>query len=93
MCTTHNIPTSITIHHINSGWCNKPEGILQILYESVWINTALVKNPQFMRYWRKGKKEDTNDDTDLIKEECRIYSLTPLLLSCKYVCDKKKDIE
>ena len=51
------------------GWCNKPKGMLQILFERGLIDCTLVNTPRSMRYSKKGKAKDFSEDTGELLHE------------------------
>ena len=65
MCNLHNIGTVKSVGKITPGWCNKPKGMLQVLFERGYIDPSLVKTPKCMRYSKKGKEVDIGEDGEL----------------------------
>jgi len=93
LCIANNIPITIPSQNIKPGWCNKPKGMLQILFERGWIDRTLVKTARSMRYSKKGKTKDVSEDTGELLHEYRKYSLSYLLSQCKDFQQQKSDLE
>ena len=79
----------VTIRNIRPGCCNKPKGMLQILYERGFIDVTLVRTPRSMRYSKDGKKEEMDAETGEVKDECKCFSLTHLLSQCTDFINQK----
>ena len=62
--------------------------MMQVLYERGYID---VNNHK--RYSKNGKKNDFDENTKELKEECTKYSLTYLLSQCSDFKNQKTDIE
>ena len=92
MCDLHNIPTVKSVADIIPGWCERPKGVLQILYERGYIDKDLVKNPNSMRYSRKGREEDIDEDGQLIENGKR-FSLDYLVDNCEDFVNELNDLE
>ena len=50
LCEARGLPTNIEIKKVTEGWCQKPKGALQILFERGWIDPANIH-----LYTEKGK--------------------------------------
>ena len=93
LARNNNIIIEKITQNIKSGWCDKPKGMLQILWEQGWIDSNLVKTSRTMRYSKSGKKIDMDKETGVIKEECKKFSLVHLLSKCKDFSSEKSDME
>ena len=89
----NNISIFTTNKKIDKGWCGAPKGMLQVLYERGHIDATKVKNVRSSRYSKNGKKEDYHNDTGLLKEECKQYSLTYMLSRCSDFKNEITDLE
>ena len=89
----NDISISTTDYQIEKGWNEAPKGMLQILYERGYIDVTKVKTVRSSRYSKKGKKDDFNVDTGLIKDEFKQYSLTHLILQCSDFRNEISDLE
>ena len=93
LCNSKKIPIKVSTQNIKPGWCHKPKGILQILFERGWTDHTLVKSPRSMRYSKKGESKDMNVETGEIQHEFKKYSLTHLLSKCKDFENQKTDLK
>ena len=67
--------------------------MLLVLYKRGYIDITKVKTVRSSRYSKKGKKDDFHEDTGLIKEECKQYSLTYLISQCSDFKNEISDLE
>ena len=93
MCTERNISTQAFTNITTPGWVNKPKGLLQILFERGFIDPELVKKPSKMRYSRNGKKDDIDETTGVVKDDCQRYALSYLMNNCSDFINQKTDVE
>lgn len=77
LCQNMAIPLTVDEPQVKPGWMNKPKGMLQILYERGWINTAIPLST----YTKTGRKEDFDEEKNLM-EDGKIFCLTYLLENC-----------
>jgi hypothetical protein len=75
LCGPRNICTTIEEQKVKEGWLGKPKGMLQVLWECVWLDSSIVVG---MQYSKDGKNEDFGTDRKL-KEASRQYPLSYLL--------------
>ena len=92
ICIEKGIAISKELRKIKEGWCKKPKGMLQVLYERGFIDPTKVINPRSMSYTKKGRKSQTDTDGNL-SEIGKETSLHHLLSKCTDFLNEKSDLE
>ena len=93
MYNARNVSTKSTNTVVIPEWCNKPKGILQILYERGFIGPAEVKTPSKMQYSKDGKQNHFHTNTGKLKADYEKHLLTRLLSNFFDFIEQKTDIE
>jgi hypothetical protein len=78
LSTARNIAITITHHRVLEGWCGKPKGLLQVLFERGKIDPAMP----LQSYKKNGAKGKDFEDNGDLKEESKPFILTYLLSQC-----------
>ena len=69
------------------GWCNRPKGMLQVLYER-----RLIDKNNLDQYSKNGKKKQLGDD-GLIKDQYKKYVLIDMMANCEDFKNQKNAME
>jgi hypothetical protein len=78
LSTARNIAITITHPRILEGWCGKPKGLLQVLFERGKIDPAVPPRS----YKKNGTKGTDFEDNGDLKESSKPFILTFLLSQC-----------
>ena len=93
LAARNNVATSTVTNNVRRGWYNTPKGVLQILWERGYIDSKLVKTARSSRYYILSKKDDYDNVTGKLKDDCKKYSLNHVLSTCKDFMNEKADLE
>jgi hypothetical protein len=89
LSTTRNITVTITHPRILEGWCGKPKGLLQVLFERGKIDPNV--SPQ--SYKKNGTKGTDFEDNGDLKETSKPFTLTFLLSQCPDFANEISDLQ
>ena len=62
----HEVELSYELEEVEEGWCRKPKGLLQVLWERGWINKENVS-----KYSLKGNEFQKDSDGKILPEHRR----------------------
>ena len=72
----------------NEGWCGRPKGLKQVLFERGFVNPDVPHG----RYTMKGRRDDVDEHGNL-NDEGKKYCLPYLMKQCKDFREEKMDLE
>ena len=83
----HGVELTSEVEVIEEGWCGKPKGLLQVLWERGWIDEKNVSE-----YSLKGKEYQKDSDSKILPEHRR-FVLRSLMEDCADFRNEKSAME